>query len=734
MKKERFNVIGMGCAGCAANIQNNLRNMEGVISGNVNFTDAVAVVEYDENRVSADDICRKIKSIGYEFIVEEEASEEVVAEIKRSEYHLVKKRAVGSLILAFFVFMISMFVPESFLRNIVLMFLSLGVVVFFGRSFYANAYRRLLHRTADMDTLVAMSTGIAFLFSVFNTFNPEFWTVRGLEAHVYFEAVAVIIALVSLGRWMESRAKANTMSAIKKLMGMQPQTVAVLTSAGQYEVLPVDRVRRDDLLMVRPGERIPVDGILESGTSYVDESTITGESFPAKKQKGSTVYAGTLNTKGSFVFKALQVGEDTVFAGILKAVREAQGSKAPVQRLADRIASVFVPVVLGISILTFFVWWIVGGTDLLPEAVLSAVTVSVIACPCALGLATPTAVMVGIGKGAENRILIRNAGTLEGMRKVTSVVLDKTGTLTEGHPSVLKCKWHVEDERLKSLLLSVEMKSQHPFAEAIVNHIGSQAEETAMESFDTIVGKGVSAVFEGRKYYVGSIGLAEEKRINIPEDMRNEIRHSEENGASVVLFFDESHLLAEISIVDKIRDTAVEAVKELRESGYKVYMLTGDRNIVAEATGKRFGFTAIKAEMLPGEKAAYIKNLQEKGEVVAMVGDGINDTEAFAGADMSIAMGKGSDIAMDVAEVTLITSDLRLIRKAFALSEHTLRTIKQNLFWAFIYNIIGIPIAAGILFPFSGFLLNPMIASAAMAFSSVSVVSNSLRLKSKSLK
>ena len=581
-----------------------------------------------------------------------------------------------------------------------------------------------------MDTLVALSTSIAFLFSLFNTIYPQFWTDQGMEAHVYYEAAGMIIAFVLLGKLMEERAKNSTTSAIKGLMGLQPKTARKIIETEEIEV-PIGQLQPNDKISVRPGEKIPVDGIVIEGNSYVDESMISGEAIPVKKQSGDRVLAGTINQRGSFILNATQVGSSTVLAQIVRMVQEAQGSKAPVQKVVDRISSIFVPIVISISIITFIVWIIIGGNHYFSYALLSAVSVLVIACPCALGLATPTALMVGIGKGAERHILIKDAFALENLCKVNCVVLDKTGTLTEGHPSVSDVLWITDsDQTSQSVLLAAEQKSEHPLAIAITEYLkGKGVAPEEINSFESITGKGIEVVFEDSKYWVGSLSFAQTQQIQLPEKALQKTEMWSKENKSIIYYGKESSLMAIFAITDPLKPTSAQAVQTLEKRGIEVHMLTGDGNKTAQMIGETLGIKHIQAEVMPTDKETYIQNLQQKGKIVAMVGDGINDSQALARADVSIAMGKGTDIAMDVAMVTLMTSDLLLLPQAIKLSQRTVRLIHQNLFWAFIYNVIGIPIAAGILFPINGLLLNPMWASAAMAFSSVSVVLNSLRLK-----
>jgi Cu2+-exporting ATPase len=540
-----------------------------------------------------------------------------------------------------------------------------------------------------------------------------------------------------LGKVLEERAKSNTSSAIKKLMGLQPKTVRVIQSDGSEVEISISQVQKEDRLLVKPGDKIPVDGEVLSGSSFVDESSITGESLPIEKAQGAKVYAGTLNQKGSFVISAQKVGGDTVLAQIIKMVQEAQGSKPPVQKLADKIASVFVPIVMGIALLTFVLWMILVGENALTHALLAMVSVLVIACPCALGLATPTAIMVGIGKGAENGILIKDAESLELTHKVNAIVLDKTGTISEGKPVVTDLAWNIpatEQAELQQILFTIESLSEHPLADAVVAYLNTgAAERITLDYFESITGRGVKAQYKGKTYLVGNQKLLSDHQVKLPESWESNILIREKEANTIVCFAVDTELAAIIAIADKIRESSAKAIEGLQKQGIEVYMLTGDNTQTAQAVAEKVGIKNYRAEVMPSDKADFVKELQRNGKVVAMVGDGINDSQALAQADVSIAMGKGSDIAIDVAKMTIISSDLQLISKAIRLSKLTVGSIHQNLFWAFIYNLIGIPVAAGLLYPIWGFMLNPMIAGAAMALSSVSVVSNSLRLKSKKL-
>jgi Cu2+-exporting ATPase len=609
-------------------------------------------------------------------------------------------------------------------------FLSTPVLFWLGRDFYINAWKQAKHRSANMDTLVALSTGVAYIFSVFNTLFPEFWHERGLHAHVYFEAASVIIGFILLGKLLEEKAKGNTSSAIKKLMGLQPKTVTIVQDGGYQMEIPIEQVEIGNTIVVKPGEQIAVDGIVINGNSFVDESMLSGEPVPVLKNENDKVFAGTINQKGSFQFKADKVGSETMLAHIIKMVQDAQGSKAPVQKLVDKIAGIFVPIVIVIAVASFIVWNIFGGDNGFTQGLLALITVLVIACPCALGLATPTAIMVGVGKGAEKGILIKDAESLELTKKVNAVILDKTGTITAGKPIVTNDFWSDDNPVLKQILFNIEKQSEHPLADAVVTHLKNQ-NTISITQFESITGKGAKADLDGETYFIGNKRLIRENKILIENSVAEKANQWGNEAKTVIWFTNKKMVIAILAIADQIKATSQKAIEKLQLSGIEVYMLTGDNEMTAKAVSEKVGIKHYKAEVLPELKAAFVKQLQQQGKVVAMVGDGINDSTALAQADVSIAMGKGSDIAMDVAKMTIISSDLTKIPEAIHLSKATVSTIKQNLFWAFIYNLIGIPIAAGILYPINGFLLNPMIAGAAMALSSVSVVSNSLWLKYK---
>ena len=746
--QETFPVLGMSCASCSARVEKTLNHQSGVKKAVVNYASATATVEYDPTNCSSEALQQAVQAAGYDLLINQDGNTlEEAEEAHNKKFSALKFRTTWAIILSMPVVIIGMFFMDMPHANPIMWALSTPVVFWLGRGFFTSAWKQLQHGSANMDTLVAISTGTAYLFSLFNMLFPDFWLSRGIHPHVYFEAASVIIAFILLGRLLEEKAKGNTSTAIKKLMGLQPKTVTIIVDEGHAvphssfeRVIPIEQIRPGDIVLVKPGERIAVDGIVTEGSSYVDESMLSGEPVAVSKHKDAKVFAGTINQKGSFRFRAEKIGTDTLLAKIIHMVQDAQGSKAPVQQLVDKIAGIFVPTIIGIAVLAFIAWMLLDGTGGFTHGLLAFVTVVIIACPCALGLATPTAIMVGIGKGAERGILIKDAESLEIAKKIDTVVLDKTGTVTEGKPVVSKLIWNTQamtpgtgataGNALSDIFYSLEKLSEHPLAEAVVNHLKESA-PIDIQYFESITGKGVKGRAQGRTYLAGNRKLLEENHIAIPPSLQEEATRLTSEAQTVIWFADEENVLAIAGITDRIKETSIRAVSELRAAGIEVHMLTGDNEATAREIARKAGIAHYQASVLPQDKAAFVSRLQAEGRKVAMVGDGINDSAALAQADLSIAMGGGSDIAMDVAKMTIISSDLAKIPEALCLSRLTVRTIRQNLFWAFIYNIIGVPIAAGILYPINGFLLNPMIAGAAMAMSSVSVVSNSLRLKRK---
>lgn len=728
--KNTYPVLGMSCASCAARVDKTLNGLPGVYQATVNYATAVAQVEYNPEICSDATLQSAVQDAGYDLLVDtgEDAADKA-EEIRLTRYRKIKRRTVAALLLSLPVMVISMFFEDISSLKYVLWILATPVVFGLGREFYINAWRQLKHGTSNMDTLVAVSTGIAYTFSVFNLLFPDFWFSRGIEPHIYFEAASVIIAFILLGRLLEERAKQNTSSAIKKLIGLQPKTVIIIVDSDERTV-PITAVQKGDTILVKPGERIAVDGVVVTGESYVDESMLNGEPVPMHKQSGEKVFAGTINQKGTFRFIADKIGSDTMLAQIIRMVQDAQGSKAPVQKLVDRIARFFVPAIISISIIAFVAWIFLAPTNGFTNGLLAMVTVLIIACPCALGLATPTAIMVGIGKGAEKGILIKDAQSLEIAPKIDTIILDKTGTITAGHPIVIESLWENGFEHSRKILYSLEKLSEHPLSDAVVNTLQNE-KEISIDKFENVPGKGVKGVVGSQTYYAGSLSLLNDNHITIASHLQELANKWTQEAKTLVWFADSTQAIAAIALTDEIKQTSAQAISQLQEMGVEVHMLTGDNAISSQAISRKVGINHYKAGVLPNEKAQFIKELQANGKKVGMVGDGINDSAALAQANLSIAMGQGSDIAVDTAMATILSSDLLKIPETIRLSQLTIKTIYQNLFWAFIYNLIGIPIAAGIFYSVNGFLLNPMWASAAMAFSSVSVVLNSLRLKRK---
>jgi len=586
-----------------------------------------------------------------------------------------------------------------------------------------------------MDTLVALSTGVAFVFSVFNTIYPQFFLNHDITPHVYYESAVIIVALILLGRYLEERAKGKTSSAIKKLMGLQPKEVVIFRNGEEISV-PLSEVLKGELILLKPGDKVPVDGKVKSGDSFIDESMITGEPIPVHKLKGEEVFAGTVNQKGSLKILAGKVGGETMLAQIIQLVKSAQASKPPIQKLVDKVAGVFVPVVVSLAIISFLLWFFLGPEPSITYAFLTLITVLIIACPCALGLATPTALMVGIGKGAEQGILIKDAQALEVAYKTNVLVLDKTGTITEGKPEVTNMYWKNSSSKefFQDILLSVESNSEHPLAHAIVQHLkDNNSKPVEISNFESITGLGAKARYADNWFYIGNEELINDNGIGFSPELYNHANDLKNEAKTVVLFADHKEVVGVIAIADKIKESSKEAIDTLKKMGMEIHMLTGDNAQTAKAIADQVGIDNYQAQVKPADKGEFIIALQNKGKVVAMAGDGINDSHALAQADIGIAMGSGTDIAMESAGITLMHSDLQQITRAIALSKATIRTIRQNLFWAFIYNVVAIPVAAGALYPLFGFLLNPMIAGAAMAMSSVSVVTNSLRLRKLSI-
>ena len=714
----------MGCAACVARVENTLKACQGVSKVSVSLASNTAQVDYDPDQTTPAALQKAVRDAGYDLLVDgtDDEAESEAETARQDAYKSLEKDTVAACVLAALVLLISMGFNDFPGKGFVLWGLATPVVFWCGRRFFRAGFSALRHGSANMDTLVALSVSISYLFSVFNLLFPQVWTSQGLEAHLYFESATMIVAFILIGRVLEERAKHSTTAAIRKLMDLQEKHS--LACPG-------------DTLLVKPGERLDVDGTVVEGVSYVDESMLTGEPVPALKQAGARVYAGTINQKGALSVRVEKVNGDTLLSGIIRMVRDAQGSKAPIQKTVDRIAGIFVPVIIGLSVLTLLIWLICGEFTL---GLLAMVTVLVIACPCSLGLATPTAIIAGIGNGASKGILIKDAESLQVARKVDAIVMDKTGTLTEGKPSVVESVWDplitTEDDsrklNLKDVLFSLEHRSDHPLALAVCESLRG-CEDLPVEDFEAILGKGIVGSVQGTKFYVGNLDLLHEVLGDIPEASNPMVADSigpwMDAGYTVTLLFDKVKVYAVLALSDDLKDTSVQAVKGLAAQGIDIHMLTGDNEVAARHIAFVAGIPNVKAHVLPQDKAEYVKQLQASGKRVAMVGDGINDSAALAQADLGIAMGHGSDIAIDTAQVTIVSSDLSKIGDLIRLSKRTVGIIRENLFWAFFYNLLAVPVAAGILYPFTGFLLNPMVAAACMALSSVCVVTNSLRLR-----
>jgi len=729
IKNERFPVSGMTCAACASSIESVLRQSEGVLKAEVNFATKDLWLEYAE-QTNPSEIQKTLQAVGYDLILESDGQEERKEEAQENYYQSLKKRTAWSIALTLPVFVASMFFSTWHYTPWLSLTLSIPILFYFGAPFYQRAWKQLKHGRANMDSLVALSTGMAFLFSIIATFFPRLWTEQGLEAHLYYEAAVVIISFVSIGKLLEERANSQTSSALKKLMGLQAKQVTVIRN-GEEELLDIKELNIGDLILVKPGEKIPVDGLVKAGSSYVDESMISGEPLPLLKEKRSEVFSGTANQKGSLKVIAQKLGGETLLAQIIKRVQQAQGSKAPIQKKVDKIAAVFVPVVLVIALLCFAIWYFSGIENALAYGLVNAISVLVIACPCALGLATPTAVMVGIGRAAEQNILIKNAESLEIAKKVNHLILDKTGTITQGKARISNLETFGSGADKLSYLLAMEAQSDHPLAQAVLLHLKEKGGKAApIQNLENQAGQGLYAEDENANFYLaGNESLLSKYGISLEPEQKQLCAAWQKEAKSLVFFADKNSLLAILALEDSLKVDSLAAIQELRNMGLELHLISGDNEGTVKHLAEKVGILNYRGAQMPQDKSDYIKQLQAEGKMVAMVGDGINDAEALAQANLSIAMGHGSDIAIDVAQITISNSNLNTIPKAFRLSQKTIRTINQNLFWAFIYNIIGIPIAAGLLYPSFGFLLNPMLAGAAMAFSSVSVVSNSLRLK-----
>jgi Cu+-exporting ATPase len=734
-------VSGMTCAACVASVENALRSLEGVISASVNFATEKASIEYFPSQVGIRDFRKAVKDAGYE-VVEAEKGEDIVEKEQRERqraYRELKSKVIVGAVLAvpLMVLMqwhhigLSHVLPLSMQTNhLMQLILATPVQFWIGRQFYSGAAAAARHGTTNMNTLIAVGTTAAYLYSITATFFPSLFEIKGYSADVYFDTSATIIVLILLGRLFEARAKGQTSEAIKKLIGLQAKTARIIRDGKEIDV-SIEGVEIGDIVIVRPGEKIPVDGVIKEGYSSVDESMVTGESIPAEKKAGDTVIGGTINKTGSFRFEAVKVGRDTVLSHIIDMVQTAQGSKPPIARLADVISSYFVPAVIGIAVLTFLTWFFFGPAPAFTYAILNFIAVLIIACPCSLGLATPTSIMVGTGKGAENGILIRSGEALETAHKITTVVFDKTGTLTKGKPEVtdLIPAAGVSAEDILSYAASAEKGSEHPLGEAIIKKARDlHVTIRDSERFQAVPGHGIKAVISGKAVMLGNERFMRDEGVGIDALMPDAERLSEQGKTPMYVSVD-NEAAGIVAVADTLKDDSTRAVRQLHDLGMEVVMITGDNRRTGEAIARQAGIDMVLAEVLPQDKAAKVEKLQAEGKIVAMVGDGINDAPALAQADVGVAIGTGTDIAMDASDITLISGNIGGVVTAIALSKATMKNIKQNLFWAFAYNVILIPVAAGVLFPFFGILLNPMLAAGAMGFSSVTVVTNALRLR-----
>jgi len=726
MKNTTLSITGMHCASCSTLINRALDKVDGVSKSNVNLTTNKASVEFDENIVSMEKLIETIRSKGYGAQEAGKDDSDAEAEKRRIEFEILKYKFYASLVFALPVFILGMFFMKNPLpyQDLIMWFFSTPIQFFIAGSMYKSAFLALKGKSANMDTLIVMGTSAAYFYSVYAVLSGQ--------GHVYFEASAVLITIVIFGRLLEARAKGKTSEAIKKLVGLTPKTAVVIRNKEEITI-SVDEVQVGDIILVKPGEKIPVDGVVVEGHSSIDESMVTGESMPIEKKKGDNVIGATINKNGSLRFKATKIGANTTLALIIKLIEDAQGSKAPIQRFADSVAGYFVPGVLAIAIITFVSWFFIMGAEF-RFSLIASVAVLVIACPCALGLATPTAIMVGTGKGAKHGVLIKGGEALETAHKIKNVILDKTGTITKGTPEVtdILSFGKITQNNLLSISGSIEKESEHPLAEAIVKHAKEKkASFKKVSGFKAIPGHGITAKVGSKKYFFGNAKLMAKNKANIAKHI-DKIHSLEEEGKTVMLLAENKKLIGAIAVADTIKESSPDAITFLHGMGIKVFMITGDNERTAKAIAKKIGLDNYFAEVLPEDKANYVKKLQKEGKV-GMVGDGINDAPALAQADIGIAMGSGTDVAMETGDIVLMKDDLMDVVKAIKLSRMTMSKIRQNMFWALFYNTMGIPVAAGLLYPFTGWLLSPMIAGAAMAMSSVSVVSNSLLLKAKRL-
>jgi len=733
-KKEIYKVTGMSCTSCASRVERILAKINGIEEVTVNHIDSTARIIYNKKIISPVKMNKILSEVGYGLVDHKDVIEpEAENEIVNNELQKIKQKFTGAAVLSIPVLVISLFPAMFPFANVIMFILTTIILFYFGNEFFQNAWKQAIRGHSSMDTLVAIGTGAAWLLSTFNAFFPFILIHQEETSMLYFETAAIIITLMLLGKYLESKAKSHTGDSIKKLFGLQAKVAVIIRNNIEIEV-PVEQVVVGDVVLIKPGEKIPLDGQIIEGYGLVDEFMITGETLKVEKKKGDLVIGSTLNIDGSLLIKVEKVGQSTILSQIIKLVKEAQSSRAPIQRQVDKIASVYVPLVLVLAFLTALIWTIFGPETKTTFAFITAISVLLIACPCALGLATPTDILVGIGKSAEHGILIKGANSFETIHKISAIVLDKAGTITRGKPTItdiiLSNIYRNDDDDLLSVILGIEQKSEHVLARAIADYLTlHKIIPVKITDFSIIKGKGVKATYKGQNYIVGTPKWLMNEGVNIPDDLYFKINELSKRNKKLVLVGFNEKATALVGLRDNIKLSAYKAIKDIKKLGIEIHMLSGDHEQTAMMVALETGIDHFKGDVLPAEKLEYIKMLQSKGYIVAMVGDGLNDSPALAKANVSIAIGKGTDISKESTDITFIKGDLSKIVSMISIANGTIKTIRQNLYWAFIYNLIGIPLAAGLLFPFNGFLLNPIIAGAVMALSSVSVITNSLRLK-----
>lgn len=735
MKKiaqKTFPVLNMNTARCGQKVEKAISELLGVLEVKANVENNTVLIKYDITRITVGQIRAGILSVGYDIIIDQEDQIELQEKEQITRYQKLRAEVIGSWVFAVPLLLLSVsrffdsFAYAGYLR----MLMALIVLAFFGRGFYTSAWSKMRRKIYGVDILVAISVTVAFLFSVFNTFWPQYWISNGIAPTTYYGSIVVIIAFVLTGKFLETRTKGSTTLAIRNLMGLRPKTATVVRD-GHNEDIPLKKLQVNEVILIEPGEKIPIDGEVLDGASYVDESMLSGEPLPVEKAIGSKVTAGTVNQRGRLTVRAEKVGEDTFLAQIIRMVQEAQSSKAPVKRIVDRVTAIYLPIVLVISLLSLVGWLIWGGEARVAYALYTSISVLIIACPCALALASPIALLVGVNKGMHQHILIKDIFSLEQMHKVNTIVFDKTGTITEGRPAIVGWLWAVPQElKYKQILVAAESRSDNPLALTLLEELSikQKVKPVDLEIVTNLPGKGIIVDYEDEKYWVGGKRLKQEFNAEVKGPLIEMLGSYEEKGYNIIYFGRGSELLSIISVADQLKPSSLSAIRELSRMGLQVTMLTGDSQRSAEAVARKLAIDSIKAEVLPDEKEVYIRELQAQGRKVAMVGDGINDSQALACSDVSIAMGRGTDIAMNVAMITLMTSDLSLLPQAIRLSRRTVRLIRKNIFWSFLFNILALPIAAGLFVPLTGALLSPVLMGSVMALSSVFVVLNSLSL------